>query len=149
VKSVYRVDLRALHARCEANYARLKRLFPDYESRNSRRFCVGGERVHIEVLERTRYTTLFCLHSWIRVESPDSDARRWLAPLRMELRAYHDVCMLEVISFQGDGRTVGRYAYPNPRMHQQDEKSQQNAFLAEWLEHCLCHGEAALEDAAE
>lgn len=141
----YKVDLRALHAQCEANYARLKRLFPDYESSNNRRFVVGGEQLHIEVLERSRYTTLFRVQSWSRSAQNELSGRRWLPPLRLDLRAYHDAGMLEVVDFQRRGRTEGRYSYPNPRMHQQDEKAQQNAFLADWLEHCLRHGEAPWE----
>ena len=147
LKSSHKVDLSALHARCEANYARLLRLFPDYESSNSRRFIIGDEQLHLEVLARSRYTTEFRLQSWSRGSSPDEPLRRWLAPLRMDLRAYHDAGMLEVIAFQSSGRTEGRYSYPNPRMLQQDEKCQQNGFLADWLEHCLSHGESPWEAA--
>ena len=32
-KKAYRLDLASLHAVCEANYARLLRLFPDYQTR--------------------------------------------------------------------------------------------------------------------
>ena len=35
-KRQYKVDLANLHALCEANYARLLRLFPDYEQANTR-----------------------------------------------------------------------------------------------------------------
>jgi uncharacterized protein YqiB (DUF1249 family) len=147
LKGSYKVDLSALHARCEANYARLLRLFPDYESSNSRRFTVGAEQLHLEVLERSRYTTAFRLQSFSRQGVPDDTARRWLPPLRMDLRSYHDAAMLEVITFQSCRQPQSRYAYPNPRMHQQDEKNQQNAFLADWLEHCLRHGEATWEGA--
>ena len=143
-KSSYKVDLRALHAQCEANYARLLRLFPDYESSNKRSFSVGGTQIHMDVLERSRYTTLFLLQSFAQTSATSSWP--WLTPLRMEVRAYHDAGMLEVIVFQGSTRTAGRYSYPNPSMHQQDEKAQQNAFLAEWLSNCLTHGEVLLED---
>ena len=136
-KPRYKVDLTALHALCEANYARLLRLYPDYEASNRREFHLGDERVVLEVLERSRYTTHFRLHSLAHVE-------RWLAPLRIDVRAYHDAGMLEVISFQTSGSVRGRYQYPNPAMHQQDEKNQQNRFLADWLEHCLQHGLAPL-----
>jgi uncharacterized protein YqiB (DUF1249 family) len=142
IRDSYKVDLSALHACCEANYARLLRLFPDYEQSNERRFAVGDEHLHFEVLERSRYTTLLRLSKWCRGTGTE---RRWLSPLRVDLRAYHDAAMLEVIAFQGIGRFAARYAYPNPRMHQQDEKSRQNAFLADWLEHCLQHGEARIE----
>ncbi len=61
-------------------------------------------------------------------------------PLRVEVRAYHDAGMLEVSAFQSHRRIAARYDYPNAYMLQQDEKIQQNHFLAEWLEHCLGQG---------
>jgi uncharacterized protein len=153
IKGRYRVDLRAFHALCEANYARLLRLFPDYESRNARGFSVQAARVQIDVIERSRYTTLFRLQSFRRssVSTGSQGAGEvaealGLAPLRVEVRAYHDAGMLEVTDFQSGGRTEGRYSYPNRDMHQEDEKRQQNAFLADWLAHCLHHGEADLAD---
>ena len=145
IKGSYKVDLRALHALCEANYARLLRLFSDYESCNSKRFSVDGVQVHIEVVERSRYTTLFCLKSYRSgaesEHAPDASSN-WLTPLVMEARAYHDAGMIEVVRFQTAGKTQGRYTYPNPSMHQQDEKNQQNRFLADWLSHCLHYGQA-------
>lgn len=140
LKGRYKVDLRALHALCEANYARLLRLFPDYESCNARHFALRSARVQIDVIERSRYTTLFHLQSF-RPQTSDSQPML-LPPLRIDVRAYHDAGMLEVVSFQAEGRIAGRYAYPNRSMHQEDEKLQQNEFLAEWLTHCLHHGEA-------
>lgn len=112
------------------------RLFPDYESCNHREFRVGPSTVCLEVVERCRYTTMFQLHQ-------QHAEARWLGSLRVELRAYHDVGMLEVGSFQSHQRIQPRYNYPNEQMHQQDEKSQQNRFLADWLEHCLGNGMSA------
>lgn len=132
-KQAYRVNLAALHAICEANYARLLKLFPDYETRNSHEFDVGGARVRIDVVERSRYTTIF------RLFQTQGEAG-WLGLLRVEVRAYHDAAMLEVGAFQSHRRVQGRYSYPNARMYQQDEKRQQNHFLADWLEHCLENG---------
>ncbi|MEO1080896.1 MAG: DUF1249 domain-containing protein [Pseudomonadota bacterium] len=160
LKSRYKVDLRGLHALCDANYVRLLRLFPDYESCNSRRFSLPWARIQIDVLERSRYTTLFRLQSY-RAAVPTADAgaaaqqpepalepavseHGWLLPLRLEARAYHDAGMLEVVAFQSEARTAARYDYPNRAMHQEDEKRQQNAFLADWLAHCLHHGQADL-----
>ena len=70
---------------------------------------------------------------------------RWLGVLRAEVRAYHDVRMLEVRAFQSARQVAARYQYPNDRMFAQDEKYQQNRFMADWLEHCLQNGRAALE----
>lgn len=134
-KRPFKLDLAELHAICEGNYARLLRLFPDYENANTREFAVGSARVSIEVVERCRYTTIFRLH---QQQAED----RWLGSLLVEVRAYHDARMLEVGVFQSHRQIAARYAYPNARMYQQDEKFQQNRFLAEWLEHCLHNGRA-------
>ncbi|MEH6568249.1 MAG: DUF1249 domain-containing protein [Halioglobus sp.] len=128
-KKSYKLNLSDLHAVCEANYVRLLRLFPDYETSNSREFMVGSAKVRIEVVERCRYTTFFRIHQY-QCESP------LLGDLRIDVRAYHDARMLEVGTFQSRGQIAPRYAYPNEDMYQQDEKSQQNRFLADWLEHC-------------
>ena len=137
-KKQFKVDLAELHAVCEANYARLLRLFPDYENSNSREFIAGSARVQLEVIERCRYTTIFNLHQ-------QHAEARWLGHLRVELRAYHDAGMLEVGMFQSHRQIAPRYQYPNDRMFQQDEKSQQNRFLADWLEHCLQNGRSSLD----
>ena len=105
-KQAYRVDLAALHAVCEANYARLLRLFPDYESANALEFDVGTARVRIDVIERSRYTTIF------RLFQTHAEAE-WLGLMRVEVRAYHDAGMLEVGAFQSHRRVEGRYEYPN------------------------------------
>jgi hypothetical protein len=68
--------------------------------------------------------------------------------LRVEVRAYHDMRMLEVTVFQSSRRVAARYQYPNERMFAQDEKYQQNRFLADWLEYCLQNGRAQLEGGA-
>ena len=76
----FKLDLAGLHAICEANYARMLRLFPGYENTNSREFMVGEARVRLEVIERCRYTTIFHLYQ------QQSEAR-WLGRLRVEVRA--------------------------------------------------------------
>jgi uncharacterized protein len=141
IRKPVKLDLRALHAICDANYARLLRLFPAYENCNSRVLLVGCAKVHLEVVERCRYTTMFHLHQ----QRSDS---RWLGQLRVEVRAYHDVRMLEVTAFQSARQVSPRYQYPNAAMFAQDEKYQQNLFLADWLEHCLQDGRIALDAGA-
>lgn len=137
-KKQFKLDLTELHAICDANYARLLRLFPDYENCNSRNLLVGTAEVRLTVVERCRYTTIFQIHQQ-RAES------RWLGLLRLEVRAYHDARMLEVGMFQSHRKVAVRYQYPNKQMFAQDEKCQQNRFLANWLEHCLQNGRAAIE----
>ena len=137
-KKSFKLDLIELHGICDANYARLVRLFPDYEICNSRELFVGSAKVQLTVMERSRYTTTF----HVLQQSAES---RWLGRLRMEVRAYHDVRMLEVRAFQSARQVAARYHYPNDRMFAQDEKYQQNRFMADWLEHCLQNGHAAIE----
>ncbi len=137
-KQPFKFDLTELHALCEANYARMMRLFPGYETSNSRCLEVGAAQVTLEVVQRSRYTTFFRLLQ--RQAGP-----RWLGRLSIEVRAYHDAGMLEVGVFQSQRRVAARYQYPNARMLQQDEKYQQNRFLAEWLEHCLANGRTRVE----
>ena len=140
-KKPFKLDLTELHAICDANYVRLLRLFPDYENCNSRDLLVGAAKVRLSVVERCRYTTMFHLHQ-------QRAASRWLGLLRVEVRAYHDVRMLEVMVFQSSRKVAGRYQYPNEHMFAQDEKYQQNRFLSDWLEHCLQNGRAALDVSA-
>ncbi len=132
-KKNYKLDLTDLHSVCEANYARFLRLFPGYENSNTRAFKVGAARVLLEVAERCRYTTIF------KVQQLGSSST-WLGGLKVEVRLYHDARMAEVGMFQSHRHIEGRYQYPNHRMYQQDEKHQQNRFLADWLEHCLHSG---------
>jgi uncharacterized protein YqiB (DUF1249 family) len=134
----FKLDLTELHAICDANYVRLLRLFPDYENSNSRDLLVGTATIRLTVVERCRYTTIFQLDQ-------ERGESRWLGLLRAEVRAYHDARMLEVGVFQSHRRVAPRYAYPNHQMFAQDEKYQQNRFLADWLEHCLHNGRVALE----
>jgi uncharacterized protein YqiB (DUF1249 family) len=137
-KQAFKTSLTELHGLCEANYARLMRLYPEYEGCNARELIVGSARVRIEVLERARYTTIFQLNQW-------HAGSRWLGRLRVELRAYHDASMVEVGMFQTHRRIAARYNYPNAHMYQQDEKLQQNRFLADWLEHCLANGRLGVD----
>ncbi|MDG1988059.1 MAG: DUF1249 domain-containing protein [Halieaceae bacterium] len=137
-KSPYVVSLSSMHSVCETNYIRLSRLFPDYEKSNKRDFFVGSARVCIEVLERCRYTTIFGIQQ-------TGLAKKWITGLSIEMRAYHDASMLEVSKFQANKSVLPKYRYPNLEMHQEDEKNQQNRFLAEWLKNCLANGRTDLE----
>ena len=71
----FKLDLAELHAICEANYVRFLRLFPAYETSNVREFQLGPAHVHLEVIERCRYTTIFSL-------SQQHAEARWLGDLK-------------------------------------------------------------------
>ncbi|RXJ70538.1 dehydrogenase [Veronia nyctiphanis] len=129
----YRVDLSALMRMYETNYAKLVRLIPHSDSvGDSCTYEIRGNHFQIDVLESTRYTTLVDI--WQQGDTP-----AYLRP-RLTVRLYHDARVAEVCTSQQISRIQPRYDYPNPRMHQKDEKHQVNAFLSDWLAHCLRSG---------
>ncbi|MGF1769638.1 DUF1249 family protein [Enterovibrio makurazakiensis] len=133
LKRGYQVDLSALMRMYETNYAKLLRLMPRQDDVGE--FCVydiQGNEFQLDVVESTRYTTL--LDIWQRGEIP-----QYLRP-RLTVRMYHDARVAEVCTSQQISRIQPSYDYPNPRMHQRNEKHQINAFLSDWLGHCLRNG---------
>lgn len=134
----YRVDLVELQAACEANYARLLRLLPDMrEAQGERRVALSQGDLLLGVLllrvtENCPYTTT--------LEVRQEHSLPWLPVPRLEVRAYHDARMAEVIGAENARRFRGSYPYPNAAMHQPDEKTQLNLFLGEWLSHCIACG---------
>ncbi|MEZ5560124.1 MAG: DUF1249 domain-containing protein [Pseudomonadales bacterium] len=137
----YRVDLPAQMAECDANYLRLRKLFPRLHDDDVTLFGIAlGEHPHevrIEVIERGPYTTLLQLS--LLPEVP------WNLRPRLTVRMYHDARSAEVVGFHRSRHFRPVYEYPNPHMHQPDEKAQVNRFLGELLSLCLHHGVAAIE----
>ncbi len=140
----YHVDLARLQSLCDTNYYRLQGLFPQRlleeqgtlspESRKLKLNLNGHvAQAEMKVQEQTRYTTLLSLTFTV----PSQD---WLPLPDLIVRMYHDVRMAEVISASHFRNLEGRYEYPNPAMHQPDEKHQLNKQLAQWLDHCLAAG---------
>jgi uncharacterized protein YqiB (DUF1249 family) len=135
----YKVDLKRFMADCEANYARLRRLFPAMDSRDHHGFALadrGDRHFVLRVLERSPYTSL------IEVAERAPGRRPWLWFPAMRVRLYHDARLAEVVGFDGVGRVRPRNPYPNKVMHQPDEKAQWNRFLAEWLSMAMGSGYA-------
>jgi uncharacterized protein YqiB (DUF1249 family) len=135
-KTAYVTDLKSLQGECSANYLRLIRLVGDMEQGQSRDIRLseeGSNALHLYIQENAPYTTMIQVSQTGPldhvVESP-----------KMRVHLYHDVRMAEVTDFQRERHFHGRYRYPNPRMHQPDEKLQLNRFLGEWLAHGLAHG---------
>ncbi|HEY3698958.1 MAG TPA: DUF1249 domain-containing protein [Spongiibacteraceae bacterium] len=128
----YCVDLAAAQAECEANYWRLGRLLQGF-AEDDHAFAVGAHlHMSIRVHERCPYTSTLEI-----AQAPTTIAT--LSP-RLTVRVYHDARLAEVIAFTNWRRVQPLYDYPNPAMHQPDEKAQWNRFLGEWLSHCLQHG---------
>ena len=135
----YVPDLAEMASICETNYLRLVKLLPDMDTGQGRRFFIDGgphQSTHIEfsIEEQFKYTLTI-------VAEQTTALNGFLSAPKLEVRLYHDVRMAEVISFHNEHRFHGSYHYPNPKMRLPDEKLQINHFLAEWLDHCLAHGE--------
>ena len=136
---IYVPDLVSDMAECDANYIRLRQLFPDMESEDDIQFGIRtktneGATVVIGIRERCPYTTMVSVNV---TSENDKPFIRWP---NLELRVYHDVNSAEVISFERHKNFRYRYAMPNENMFQPDEKSQINRFLGELLTYCIEHG---------
>ncbi len=172
-KKKYSIDLVKQMAECDANYIRLLRLMPVLAAHRQRDYAefdvvslhdssrsigesdapekaLEGMRsvftlaefdsepvtVEITILEAFKYTTTLEV-----VQKPMM--RDWMTNPSMLIRVYHDASTAEVVSYQGHRNLEPRYAQPNARMYQPDEKGQVNQFLGEWLTHCLAVGQSA------
>lgn len=89
--------------------------------------------VSIRILERFRYTATLEL-------SACSGFGNWLNAPVIGVRVYHDASTAEVVSYQGRRGFRLSYETPNEQMYHQDEKSQINELLGEWLDLCLSAG---------
>lgn len=136
----HRSKLLALQNECGANYLRLMRLFPQWDSWDEREFALDigqhEQLIVLRVTERNPYTTM------LEVSQRES-LLSWSPGINLQVRVYHDADMAEVVAWNRHRNVQPRYGYPNTYMHQPDEKAQMNAFLGEWLTQCLQHGRAA------
>jgi uncharacterized protein YqiB (DUF1249 family) len=139
-KRRYKMNLPAHMAECDANYLRLRKLFPDLGETDAAAIGVefSGARleVRLNVLERSPYTTL--------VELKQEPKVPFNRKASITIRLYHDARSAEVVEYQGRRHFLRAvYDYPNADMRQPDEKAQINRFLGEYLSFCLTHGVAA------
>ncbi|MAA72608.1 MAG: hypothetical protein CL679_12880 [Bermanella sp.] len=139
----YVPDLTNFAKVCESNYMRLLTLLPEMDSGTGREFTITGgvgqrTGIRFSITEQFPYTLTIAIEQV-------SELHDFLQPPHMDVRLYHDVRMAEVVVFDHHHRFNGVYHYPNPQMRHPDEKHQINQFLADWLEHCLQHGEADIE----
>ena len=152
MKRRYVPDLVADMAECDANYIRLRRLFPQIDEEDYLEFGVDsvsclaessaivsrtasdGASVTIKIERRCPYTTM------LTVTVKSDEDKPWVRWPRLEVRVYNDIRSAEVISFERHRNFKFRYALPNEQMYQPDEKSQINRFFGELLTFCFDHG---------
>jgi len=134
-KKTYKYNFGNFMGQCELNYMLLCRLLPDMDEEDEFEYKIEERyRIQIAITERHRYTT--CLRITIKsTKQPD-----WLPETGAEVRLYHDAHLAEVVDNSG-GAMPPVNPYPNPDMHQKDEKQGLNKFLGEWLSFCLKHGQ--------
>jgi uncharacterized protein YqiB (DUF1249 family) len=138
-------------AECDANYLRLCQLFPqmneedsvefgiEASGRNAIAFSLAGDvkkeaKVEIKIYQRCPYTTM------LKVTVTNVEDAPWIKWPTMEVRIYHDANSAEVTSFEQHRNLKFRYAQPNEKMFQPDEKSQINKYLGELLTYCINNG---------
>jgi len=123
---------------CEHNYLRLLKLLPPERTvGNSREVKLGNSEFTIKVDGGAKYTMDISIKQL-------SGMVKGIAPLYLTVRLYHDAKVAEIIHHDYHQRIKPSYGYPNPKMHQKDEKYQLNAFLYDWLVACVEHGQATL-----
>ncbi|HKJ75643.1 MAG TPA: DUF1249 domain-containing protein [Gammaproteobacteria bacterium] len=118
----------------EENYRLLAQLLPDWRNGACYRLPAehGGSEVEFRVLERHRYTAIVELQ---RLFGREPGAA--LVPdLSMQVRAYDDAAVAEVLTYQDCTRIPPRYAVGEGVQYQRDEKRQVNALLYELLRYC-------------
>ena len=135
VRQKYVPDLKQMQTICDRNYTFLANIIPHLsDDEPDYSVATEGKLVYrIRLKEDCRYTSI------ITIKQTTPGVPNFLSP-ELEVRVYHDAKMAEVVSFQNMNRIKPSYQYPNPQMHQKDEKLQLNLFLAEWLSFCLKAG---------
>ncbi len=132
------VGLMALY---ESNFLRLQRLVPELHRLDGyyRSNVAGDCELHVEILERSRYTITLSL-SYFFVE----DGKR-IADPDMKVRVYLDGQLAESMSFTGDHRHMHLRRLCREHRHELDKRWRRNIVLNKWLDFLMGHGHLILE----
>lgn len=132
------VGLMALY---ESNYLRLLRLIPELHRLDGyyRSTVAGDCALHVEILERSRYTVTMSLSYFfyednVRIADPD-----------MKVRLYLDGQLAESMRFSGDHRHVEIRRLSRTHRHELDSRWRRNIVLNKWLEYLMDQGHLVLE----
>jgi len=121
---------------CEHNYLRTLKLLPKQRDIGcARSVQLGNNQFEVVIESNAKYTMDIAI-------TQQSGMLTGIEPLFLTVRLYHDAKVAEIIHHDYHQRIKPSYAYPNPNMHQKDEKYQLNAFLHDWLVACLENGRA-------
>jgi uncharacterized protein YqiB (DUF1249 family) len=116
----------------EENFRLLQHLLPELGQGGDRFVLAGeeGDELELLILERCRYTTIVSLSKPFAIDG------EWLPDLSMQLRVYHDACVVEVVAYQGCQRIPARYQVTTSGRHHKDDKRQINLLLHDLLRYC-------------
>jgi uncharacterized protein YqiB (DUF1249 family) len=138
VKQRYIQSLPKYLTLCEHNYLRALKLLPNERKEgNTRQVQLGNNQFVIKVDGCAKYTMDISITQL-------TGMLKGFNPLFLTVRLYHDAKVAEIIHHDYQQRIKPSYGYPNPQMHQKDEKYQLNAFLYDWLVACVESGRAVL-----
>jgi len=132
------VGLMALY---ESNYLRLLQLIPELERLDGcfRSRVAGDCELHVEILERCRYTvTLSLTYQFDTAEGVVADPD-------MRIRAYLDGQLAEVMSLAGDHRCAELLRLADLQRHEINGRWRKNIVLNKWLEFLIDQGHLILE----
>ena len=125
----------------ESNYLRLLYLLPELERLDGcyRSTVAGDCDLHIEVLERCRYTVTLSLTYYF-----DTDGGRVADP-DLIVRAYLDGRLAEALSLGGDYRHTELRRLMQKHREELDTRWRRNMILNKWLDYLLEQGHLVFE----
>lgn len=125
----------------ESNFLRLQQLIPELDRLDGyyRSRVAGDCELHVEILQRSRYTitlslTYFFVEEGDRIADPD-----------MQVRVYLDGKMAECTGYLGDHRHAGLRLLCRAHRLELDDRWRRNVVLNKWLEYLMDHGHLVLE----
>ena len=125
----------------ESNFLRLQQLIPELERLDGyyRSRVAGDCDLHLEILERSRYTitlslSYFFYENGIRIADPD-----------ILVRVYLDGRLAESMSLSGDHRHAELRRLSRAHRHELDVRWGRNIVLNKWLEFLRDQGHLVLE----
>ena len=125
----------------ESNYLRLMQLVPELHRLDGyyRSRVAGDCDLHVEILERSRYTITLSL-SYFFVE----DGQR-IADPDMKVRVYLDGQLSEAMSLGGEHRHAELRRLCRAHRHELDTRWRRNIVLNKWLDYLMEKGHLVLE----
>lgn len=125
----------------ESNYLRLLYLLPELERLDGcyRSTVAGDCDLHIEVLERCRYTVTLSLTYYF-----DTDGGRVADP-DLKVRAYLDGRLAEALSLGGDYRHTELRRLMQKHREELDTRWRRNMILNKWLDYLQEQGHLVFE----